>query len=56
MTIQYKLTASGNFIHSILNHKLMRLVQRFTATKNLKKAGKIANSKKLSEKCRAKSH
>ena len=45
-TIRYKLTASGNIIHSILNYKPMRPMSNLRLPK-----GQTANSrKKLSEK------
>ena len=55
MTIRYKLTASGNIVHTALDYKLMRPVNilRLQRRKNRQKR---QIQKKLSEKCRAKSH
>ena len=44
-TIPYKLTALGNIIHSIINHKLMRPVSSLRLPKN-KNRQKTANSRK----------
>ena len=44
-TICYKLTASGNIIHSIQNYKLMRPVSNLRLPKEQKQA-KTANSEK----------
>ena len=44
-TIRYKLSASGNIVHSIFNYKLMRSVSNLRLPKEQKK-GKTANSRK----------
>ena len=44
-TIRYKLTASRNNIHSIINYKLMRTVSILWQPKDFE--GKTANSKKI---------
>ena len=36
-TIRYKMTATGNIIHSMLNYKFMRPILQFTATYRTKK-------------------
>ena len=49
-TICYKLTASGNIIHSILKYKLMRLISKLRLPNKQKQAKTATSRKKLIDK------